>query len=415
MTYDLVVRGASVPDIAKPTDIGVSDGRIEAVGDDLEPGETEIEARNGLVAGGFVDPHVHLDKALVADETPPNESQTLTEAIRHDRNRKRGESATAVQERAERTIEMHVEHGCTRLRTHVDIDPIGKLTALEGVLAAREACSDIADVQIVVFPQDGILRAEPTERLLHDALKHDVDAVGGIPAIERTATDTEAHVDICLSLAEKYDVEVDLHVDETDDPTARSLEYLAARVVETASDVDVTVGHICALAAYDESHARRVIDLVAEAGCHVVSNPGTNLMLQGRDDQHPKRRGLTRIDQLREAGVSIAAGQDNVRDAFYQYNRGDMLETAHLLGHAAHLQAQPERRALWRMITSNAASVLGVAHGVEPGAPAVFNVFPSSVTSRTDALRERRPPRAVVHHGRVVAESTVESTIYRTT
>lgn len=411
MTHDFVVRNARLAGREATTDVAVADGTVQRVGPDLDAGEREVDAGGGLVAGGFVDPHVHLDKALLAGELPRNESRTLGEAIEHDRDRKREESAADVQERAERAIEMHVRHGCTRLRTHVDVDPVGELTGLEGVLAAREACADVADVQVVAFPQEGVGRAPPTEELLADALARDVDAVGAIPALERTDAAVRRQVDTVLELAAEYGVAVDAHVDETDDPTARSLEYVAARALET--DVDVTVGHACALAAYDETHAQRVIALVAEADLTVVTNPGTNLLLQGRDDQHPKRRGLTRVDQLREAGVTVAAGQDNVRDAFYKYNRGDMLETAYLVAHAAHLQAPAERRAAWRMVTANAADVLGVDHGVEPGAPATFNVFAPPVETVTDALRERTPPRAVVHDGAVVAETTVDRTVHR--
>jgi len=411
MSYDLVVRNARIPENTGVTDVGVSDGRIAILSNDIDPGEVEIDAEGALVAGGFVDPHVHLDKALVADSVPANESQTLGEAIENDRERKRVESASDVQERAERAIEMHVQHGCTRLRTHVDIDPISRLTALDGVLAARQACDDIADVQIIVFPQDGIYTAPGTEELLKEALQRDVDGVGGIPAIERSEQQRKDHVDTCLSLATAHDVAVDLHIDETDDPTARSLEYLAARTIEENLEGRVTAGHACALAAYDENHALRVIDLVAEAEIPIISSPGTNLMLQGRTDQHPKRRGITRVDQLRAAGVTVAIGQDNIQDAFYQYNSGNLLESANLMAHAAQLQSPSERHAVWNMVGPNAASILDIEYGIEPEAPAVFNVFSPSVNTVTDALRNRATPRTVIHDGSIVAETTTTSTI----
>ena len=411
VSYDLVVRNARLPENDGTIDVAVSDGQIVKQAEHIGSGRTEIDAEGGLVAGGFVDPHVHLDKALVADQVPTNESRTLTEAIENDQERKRVESAADVKERAERTIEMHVRNGCTRIRTHVDIDPTGGLTALDGVLAAREACSDIADIQIVAFPQEGIFCAPGTEELLEEALKRDLDGIGGIPALERTEEDRQRHIDTCLSLGAKHDVAIDLHVDETDDPTARTAEYLAARTIEEGLEGKVTAGHLCALAAYDESHAKRVIGLLADAEISVISSPGTNLMLQGRSDQHPKRRGITRIDQLQEAGVTIACGQDNIQDAFYQYNNGNMLETAKLIAHAAQLQAPTERTAVWQMITENAASILNVDHGIDAESPAVFNVFPASVRTVTDALRGGISPRAVIHDGAIVAETTVETRI----
>lgn len=411
VSHEIVIRDAAVPSIKDRTDIAINNGEISGVAADVGSGQHEINAEGALVAGGFVDPHVHLDKAVSADTLPPNESGTLGESIRHDRNRKREETVADIKKRAKKAIKWHVQQGCTRIRTHVDIDPIGELKALDAITAAKKECSDIADLQIVAFPQDGVLCAPPTEDLLEDALQYDIDAIGAIPALERTDEHEKKQIDTILALAAEYDVEVDGHIDETDDPTARSLEYLAAQTLDT--DVDVTVGHACALAAYDETHARNVIDLVAEADITVVSNPGTNLMLQGRDDQHPKRRGLTRVDQLREAGVTVAAGQDNIQDAFYQYNRGAMLETAHLMAHAAHLQAPSERQAVWRMVTENAASVLNVEYGIKEGNPATLNVFPPAIETPTDAIYEQRPPRTVMHDGSIVAETNQDRQLHR--
>ncbi len=209
-----------------------------------------------------------------------------------------------------RAIEAHVTNGCTRIRTHVDVNTIGGLTPLQGVLAAREQCADIADIEIVAFPQEGIFQDPGAFELLEQALESGADLVGGMPDNERTTADRRAHVDRCLDLAERYGVAVDMHVDETDDPSARSLEYLAAAVLDRAFEQPVTAGHTCALAAYDDPHAARVIDLVAEAGLSAITNPPTNLVLQGRHDRQPKWRGITRVIELLEAGVSVAAGQD---------------------------------------------------------------------------------------------------------
>jgi len=410
VTHDIVIRNAVTTTEQNSIEIGIDDGIITEIDSSIGTGDREINAGGALVAGGFVDPHVHLDKALLADDLPTNESQTLSESIRHDRERKREESIDDIKKRAKEVIKWHVQHGCTRIRTHVDIDPVGEMKALKAILAARDDCSNIAEIQIVAFPQDGVYCSPPSEELLEEALEYDVDAVGAIPAIEHTEEEIKNQVDTVFSFAEDYDVEIDAHVDETDDPTARSLEYLAAQALE--SDVDVTVGHACALAAYDETHAQRVINLVAEADITMVTNPGTNLILQGRDDQHPKRRGLTRVDQLREAGVTVAAGQDNIRDAFYQFNRGDMLETAHLVAHAAHLHGPAERRAAWNMVTKNAAKILNVEHGIAEGKPATFNIFPQAVSNPTEAICEQIPPRIVIHDGVIVAETNVDKQLY---
>jgi cytosine deaminase len=413
MTHDLLVTDARLPDADSTTCLGVSDGRVDTVAPDLSDGDRVVDAGGSLVAPGFVDCHVHLDKALIADSLPPNDSGTLEEAIATVHARKADYTVADVRDRAIRAIEMHVERGCTRLRSHVDVDTVGELVPFEGVQAAREACADIADVQLVAFPQEGILSDPGTDSLLDRALGAGADAVGGMPDNERTDADTRRHVDVCLDLAHEYDVPVDMHVDETDDPSARSLEYLAARTLDEGFEGRVTAGHTCALAAYDEPHARRVIDLVAEAGISAVTNPGTNLLLQGRADQHPRRRGITRVDQLREAGVTVAAGQDCIRDGFYPYGRASMIETALLTAHAAHLQTPAERRVAWEMVAGAAAEIVDVEYGIREGVTATFNVFPDGVETRTDALRHGGAPAVVVHEGRVVAERHVGSTLHR--
>jgi cytosine deaminase len=412
MAYDLVIRNARLPTRAGQSTLAMEQGRLANVTDHTVEGRHSIDAQGGLVTTGFVDCHVHLDKALIADDLPKNQSGTLSEAIENIHARKGRYSIDDVRERAVRAIELHVERGCTRIRTHVDVDTIGELTPLEGVLAAREACADIADVQIVAFPQEGILQHEGTGDLLAQALDEGADVIGGMPDNERTVSDTRMHVDRCLDLAEEFGVPVDMHVDETDDPTARSLEYLAAQTNDRDLN-DVTAGHTCALAAYDEAHAKRVIQRANDAGLKFVTNPPTNLLLQGRHDQHPKRRGITRVDQLREAGLTVAAGQDCLSDGFYPYGRASMLETALITAHAAHLQTASERELAWEMVTSQAAAVMDIDTEVEEGAPAVLNVFPPSITDRTAALRFGPQPRYVIHDGRIVAETEHRTSLHR--
>ena len=409
MERDLVVRDATLPD-GQRADIVVDAGDIVAIEADAGDADTEFDAGGGLVAAGFLDCHVHLDKAYIAADLPTNDTGTLSEAISNVHDRKREYTIEDVRERAGRAIAAHVRNGCTRLRTHVDVDTIGGLTPLRGVLAARKNWADVADVQIVAFPQEGIFRDPGAEELLADAMAAGADIVGGMPDSERTDADTRAHVDRCLDLAAEFDAPIDAHVDETDDPSARSLEYLASEAV-TRRFEDVTAGHTCALAAYDDPHASRVVDLAAEAGLKFVTNPTTNLLLQGRHDTHPKRRGLTRVDDLRDAGLTIAAGQDCIRDGFYPYGRASMQETAFLTAHATHLQTRDERRTAWRMVTDAAADVMDIDYGLDVGLPATLNVFPPTVDSPTAALREGRSPRYVLHRGTVVAENEVRSEI----
>jgi len=412
MQYSIVIRNSQVPESSEPVSIGIIGGQISRIGTDLDDGEQTFDANGGLVTGGLVDCHVHLDKALIEDSLPVNESGTLNEAIDNIQARKEKYTIEDVRNRAKQTIEMHVRNGCTRIRSHVDVDSISGLTPLYGVLEALEACADIADVQVVAFPQEGIIQDPGTEDLLKEALEEGADIIGGMPDNERSEDKKKMHVDHCLELAKRYDVPVVMHVDETDDPMATSLEYLAARVLEEGVEQSVTTGHTCALSAYKEPHAKRVIRLLKDADIQMVTNPPTNLLLQGRHDQHPKRRGITRVDELRDAGLTVAAGQDCIQDGFYPYGRASMIETALVTAHAAHLQTPAERAVAWSMVTDSAADVMGIKHGIREGYPATFNVFAPSVTSPTEALRAGNPPRQVVHEGRVVAENTHSAELY---
>lgn len=415
MTFELVVKNARLIDVEGITSIGVSDGMVDTIEPELPDGERTIDAEEALVAGGFVDCHVHLDKALIAEDLPPNHSGTLQEAIDNIHERKSRYTVADVRDRADRAIELHVRNGCTRIRTHVDVDTIGGLTPLKGVLEARNAWKHTTDIEIVAFPQEGILQDPGTIELLDEAITKGADVVGGMPDNELTEVDTQTHVDVCLDIAEEREVPVDMHVDETDDPTARALEYLAARTIDRGFEGQVTAGHTCALAAYDESHANRVIQKLAEAEMTMVTNPPTNLLLQGRHDQHPKRRGITRVDQLLNEGLTVAAGQDCISDGFYPYGRASMLETALLTAHAAHLQTPNERTSVWDMVTASSAAVMnrGNSYALREGSRAIFNVFPPAVRTRTEAIRKGTPPRKIIHDGRIVAENEWISSIKR--
>lgn len=413
MCPDIRIADAQIPGRTEQLDIHITDGEISGVDADADRADHVIDADGGLVSPGFLDCHVHLDKAYIADDLPPNESGTLTEAIENIHDRKAEYTVDDVKTRTARAIEAHVAHGCTRIRTHVDIDPIGELTPLKGVLAAAEAYEDIADVEIVAFPQEGIYQSPGTAELLADALKEGADYIGGMPDNEPTEQATRDHVDTCLELAIEADVDVDMHVDETDDPTARSLEYLAAQTVERGYEGRVTAGHTCALAAYDETHARRVIRSLQTAEMQMVTNPPTNLLLQGRADQHPKRRGITRVDQLLEAGLVVAAGQDCIADGFYPFGRASMLEAGLLTAHAAHLQTPAERETVWSLITDAPATIMGDQASVAEGSPATLNVFPPTVQSISEALRLGRRPAVVLHEGTIAAENSLDTTVQR--
>ena len=376
------------------------EGRITSIGRRAGKGRI-LDAKGGLVLPSFVDPHLHLDLAYSIDVVKPNVSGTLIEAIRHWTDAKKKLTAANVRERAIRAIHDEVGYGTGFIRTHVDIATNSGLRLCEGVLAAREKCRAIVDIQVVVFPQDGILRDPGAFDQMREAMRMGCDVIGGIAHNERTAEDSRRHIDMLFDLAEEFDADIDCHIDETDSPESRCVEYLAAQTMERRRQGRVTASHVCALASYGDVHARKVIDLLAEGRVHVVTNPPVNLHLQGRYDRYPKRRGLTRVTELMAAGVNVAAGQDCIRDPFYPLGTGQMLDVAHTLVHADHLSTPRQLEQVLDTVTANAAKALRLPkYGVVKGAWADLVILP--VQSGPEAIRLRPHPMAVLKRGRKV-------------
>ncbi len=405
----LVLRNLRPWGEAGVRDLAVIDGRLAAVSPGMSADRT-IDAAGRLAIPGFIEPHIHLDKALIVDSVRPNVSGTLTEAIEIIWERKRRYEVDEIAERAGRVIEAAIANGVTHIRTHVDVDNIGGLRPLEGVVKARARYRHAATIQIVAFPQEGILRNTGTEKLMWEAMERGADVVGGMPFNEDSRDASAKHIEIAFQIAKRFDAEIDMHVDETDDPFARTLEILADQTIANGWQGRVTAGHTCALAGYPDDYADMVMDKVAAAKMHMITNPATNLMLQGRLDRQPKRRGITRVQALLDRGINVSFGQDCVKDTFYPFGQNDMLEVAFLASHAAHLSMPEQIEQVFAMPTINAAKVLRIKnYGLAPGNPA--NVVVIDATSAAEAIRFQPPRRWVVANGRVVAETTVTRTL----
>ena len=410
---ELLVRQARIWGRERLWDVGVAEGRYAEIAPRLAvAGPQELAAEGRLLAPAFIDPHIHLDKVLVAGEVRPNRSGTLREAIEILWERKARCTVEEIVSRAGRVMEAAVLTGTTRIRTHVDVDTIGKLRPLEGVLAARERYRDLVDLQIVAFPQEGIVRDPGTGDLMREAVRMGADLVGGMPHNEASPEDSRRHLEICFEIAAGHGRDIDMHVDETDDPASRTLETLADLTVAHGYEGRVTAGHTCALAAYPDRYARKVIGKLARARIHMITNPPTNLLLQGRLDKQPIRRGITRVKELLEAGVNVAMGQDCVMDTFYPFGRADMLEVALITAHAAQMGLPHEIETVFGMATTRAAAVLRLAdYGVEPGCAADFVILDAPTAA--EAIRLQAPRRWVVRRGRVIAETVVAQKLHR--
>lgn len=408
----LVIRGARLRDRVPLQDIAITDGRISWVGRDFAGrGREEIDAAGCLVVPAFIDTHIHLDKVLIGSDLEPHDG-TLASAIESIWKRKRQYTVDDVADRACQIIEEGVKSGTTRFRSHVDVDSIGGLIPVKGVAAARERCADIAQVQLVAFPQEGIERDPATKRLLYEAMENGCDIVGGMPHWEDSPEASRRHIDLCFEVARQYDADIDMHVDETDDGSIRTLEMLADATIANGWEGRVTAGHVCAMAAWPDDYTSSVIDKVRAAAIHIVSNPVTNLVIQGRNDHQPVRRGITRVRELLDAGINVSFGQDCVMDGFYPFGRADMLEVALISAHAAHLTTEMEVEKVFDMIGKCPACCWHIEdYELAGGARADLIILDAA--SAREAIRLQANSCYVLHHGRIVAETKTESVLRR--
>ena len=406
---DLIVREGRRRGDAAPCDIAVQGGTIVAVERHVGGrGTREIDAQGRLVTPPLVNPHVHLDKALLGEVMRPNVSQTLAEAIDITLDFKRSYTEKDIVQRAGAVIEMGVREGTLVVRGFADVGTAGGLTPVQGLLAARERYAHLVKLDVVAFPQEGLLRDPGAEALLRQAMALGADVAGGLPWYEKTDEDARRHIDIVFAIARERNADIHMLVDDTDDPNSRSLEYLAVKTEREGYAGRVSASHCGALAAYDATYAAKVIGLVKDAGITIVSNPHISLVLAGRRDPEPVRRGITRVRELLRAGVNVASGQDDVNDPYYPFGRSSQLEVALFMAHAAHLTYAPEIDTVFDMVTVNAARALRLdRYGLAPGDAGDLLVWDAATVK--EALTRQRPPAWVVRAGKVVARTTTSS------
>jgi cytosine deaminase len=401
---DLVIRNARLDTTGEPVEIGIQDGLIAAVAPQgLPAGVQEIDAGGCMASPALIDPHFHLENALLYSRGA-NQSGTLREAIRLYAGIKREMTQEDIVSRAGHALRLAIRNGTLWLRSHVDIDPVGRLRLLDGIAAARRRFEDLIDIQIVAFPQLGLARNPEAVDLMWEAMGKGAGVVGGMPHGEADMDDAARHIEIAFEIARAFDADVDMHVDETDDPYWHTLELLADQTIQNGWQGRVTAGHCCAMAAWDDALAQRVIEKLVRSNLNIITNAPVNLLLQGRGDRQPVRRGITRVRQLLEAGVNVSCGQDDLQNMFYPYGNMDMLEVAMIVGHAAHLSSLAEIQAAFDMPRYRAARVLRLErYGIQPGASA--NLVLLDAANPLDALTRHPDRRCVIRQGKVLVET----------
>ncbi len=412
---DLLIRNSRLRGRDRPLDVGVEDGRIVAVGEKVTGGaQRELDAAGRLLTPGFVNIHLHLDKCLTgawarvwqgAGAGSPSAIPAATKV-------KENFTEADIIDRATRALTSSVIAGTTAVRAFADVDTVGGLLSVKSLLKLREKFRDVLDLQIVAFPQEGILRDRGTEELLEKSMELGADVVGGIPWYENGPQSAARHTDKVFEIARKHGKAVHALIDDNSDPNSRNIEYFLQKAIGEGFRGRVAASHCRGgLDSPDEPYARRVVGLAREAGLTVVENSHVSLLMYGRADGHPVRRGVTRVREFMAGGVNVAVGQDDIDDPYYPFGRGDMLELAFMMCHAAHLGAPGELESSFDMVTYNPAKGMGLSgYGLDVGDRADLVLLDAADVH--EALRLQPDRVAVVKGGRVVAETKSERQLH---
>ena len=408
MHENWLFQNALLENFPSPVDIAVRSGLVAEIGHGLSVQDSRVIDADGMLASPpFIDPHHHLDCAFLSE--PPNMSGTLEEAIQTNARIKQSRSDEDIYEKACRALRMALQNGTGWVRSHTDIDSVSKLKLLHPVLEAKAKYRGLVDVQVVAFPQLGLIADPESIDLMRAAMQVGADVVGGMPHAEASSSDAAKHIEIAFQIAEEFNADVDMHVDETDNPASRTLELLAKATIKHAYQGRVTAGHCCALAAYPDEYAARVIEKVAQAGITVITNPLVNLYLQGREDKQPIRRGITRVKQLLEAGVNVACGSDDISNLFFPFGRMDMLEVAMLTSVSSHLTTPEQIQTAFDMPRWRAARALRLEdYGIMVGRPA--NLVLIAAENAQQALQFQPVKRMVLRDGILVSNREERNT-----
>jgi cytosine deaminase len=403
MNAPLLIRHASLPDGRTDIDLLALGGRIAAIGPALPapPGAEIIDAAGSMLSPPFVDAHFHLDATLSHGLPRVNASGTLLEGIQLWGELKPLLTEEAIAERALQYCDWAVARGLLAIRSHVDVCD-ERLLAVRALLDVKRRVAPYLDLQLVAFPQDGLLRSPGALAQLERALDLGVEVVGGIPHFERTTEQGAESVRILCELAAARGLPVDMHCDESDDPLSRHIETLAFHTQRLGLQGRVTGSHLTSMHSMDNYFVSKLLPLMKEAGVHAVANPLINITLQGRHDSYPKRRGMTRVPELLAAGVNVGFGHDCVMDPWYALGSADMLEVAAMGLHVAQMTSTTGQRQCFDAVTVNNARILGLqGYGLEPGCRADFVLLQAG--SPAEAIRLRAQRLLVVRGGTVVS------------
>lgn len=393
--------------------IAIRDGKIVKIATEITGFEGKVvDAGGALVLPPFIEPHIHLDTTLTAGEPSWNVSGTLFEGIQRWSERKQTLTKEDVKERAKTALKWQVAQGIQHVRTHVDVtDP--SLTALHAMLKVKEEMAPYVNLQLVAFPQEGILSYANGAELLEESLRLGADVVGGIPHYEFTREYGVESMRLAFGLAEKYDRLVDIHCDEIDDEQSRFVEVVAAEALRLGIGEKVTASHTTAMHSYNDAYASKLFRLLKLSGINFVANPLVNIHLQGRFDSYPKRRGITRVKEMVQEGINVCFGHDDIFDPWYPLGTGNMLQVLFMGIHACQLMGYEQIVDSIDLITVNSAKTLHIEaeYGIEEGKPG--NLIILNAQDEYDAIRRQATVRYSIRHGKIIAETEPSQPVLR--
>jgi cytosine deaminase len=406
---DLIIRRAKLRGQGQPRDIGVLDGKVAKIDEKItEKASQEIDAGGHLTTSSYVNPHLHLDKCLSRQwEKIPKPELGTEDIVSKEFSLKHSFTKLDIQSRALRAVDASMVYGTTAIRAFADVDTVGELTAIHSLVELKQKLNGLIDLQVVAFPQQGIIRDQGTEELLYKSMEAGADVVGSIPWYETTNENKRRHTDIVFEIATRYNKDIHSLSDDTDDPNSKCIEYTLKKTMNEKWNGRVSASHCRgALESPDDDYAKKIIGLAKEARISIVDNVPVCLMLYGRRDRFPIRRASTRVREFLTAGVNVTTGQDDIDDPYYPFGRGDMLEVGFFMAHSGHFGTVPEIEQVYDMITYNAAKALRLSdYGLEVGKKADLIIL--NAYTVVEAFRMQAERLYVIKEGRVVAETKV--------
>ncbi|WP_076589177.1 cytosine deaminase [Vibrio ostreicida] len=411
----LLIKNVRLADHDDVKQLLIEDGHFQQISDNASPLSFDgdvIDAEGGLAVAPFCEPHIHLDTTQTAGEPSWNVSGTLFEGIERWAERKQTLSIADVKSRAIQTLKWQIANGVQHVRTHVDVsDP--SLIALRAMIEVRQEMKDWVDIQIVAFPQEGILSYPNGKALLEQAMTLGADVVGAIPHFEFTREYGVESLHFVFELAAKKGCLIDVHCDEIDDEQSRFLETLAALAYQYDMGSKVTASHTTAMGSYNSAYASRLFRLLRLSGIHFVANPLVNIHLQGRFDDYPKRRGVTRVKEMLAVGINVCFGHDDVFDPWYPLGTANMLQVLHMGLHVCQLMGYEQINHSLDLISHHSARAMNLVpnYGIELHKPGSLVILPAE--NGFDAVRRQVPVRYSIRHGRVIAQTQpAKTTLY---